>query len=424
MNRLTNLLLTIIFLLILSLPYLTSFSFSSSFNGAERRMLSAFPKLSLANRSTWASQISSYFNDHFGFRPQLIEYYENIKINLIGSTIIYRSVVKDGWVMDAGPETFKQYYSSIFLPDEKLAVIKNNLEKESDYLNSKNIPYILVLAPRKHTIYPEIYPFPKSDTSYLSAKYILDYLSKKSSIDIIDLTKELPKFKDPTLPLFYRTDGHWTNYGAFAGYYATLTQAQKLNPKFPRLEKQDFTISPEIFNIWQGDNALRALDNRRPIDIGVKMTPKPNINKKFPGTVLAIGDSYMHITRGVPKQTIDTPNFPETRTKLGVFFQNPQISPTELLVPKLPLDDLIPLIKKNINDQDEANRLILYLKAVGVKDDQLEGLGYFLTLNFEKVVFLDSLKPLDLKLVDQLKPVLVIRESQQNGLPTFLFENQ
>lgn len=413
----------IVFLVIISLPYLTSLFSSSNFSGIERRTLSTFPRLSWSNRSTWASQFTSYFNDHFGFRPLLIEYYEKIKVNAIGSTLIYRSVVKDGWVMDAGPETFKQYYSSIFLSPEKLEKIKNNLEAEANYLEDKDIPYIFVLAPRKHTIYPELDPFPKSDTSYLSAKYILDYLSKNTQIEIVNLVEDLPKFKDPNLPLFYKTDSHWTNYGAFAGYYATLTRAQQLDPKFPRLEKDDFEITPQVFNAWQGDNAIRAFDGRRPTDIGVKMTLKSGVDKKFPGTVLAIGDSYMHITRGVPKQTIDNPNFPQSRTKLGVFFLNPEVAPTELLVPKVPLEDLIPLIKNSLVEQ-EADRLITYLKSTGVKDDLLEGPGYFLTLNFDHVVFLDNLKPLDPKLIEALKPVLVIREMQQNGLPNLLFENQ
>jgi hypothetical protein len=422
MNKLLKLVLIIIFLVILSLPYLTSLLLPANLSTSERRTLSAFPKLTWANKSTWASQITAHFNDHFGFRGQLLHYFENIKLNLIGSNLIYRSVVKNGWVMDAGPETFKTYYSSIFLPAEKLEKIKTNLEVESNYLKSKNIPYILVLTPSKHTIYPEIYPFPKSDTSYLSAKYILDYLNQNTNIEIIDLAKELPKFKNPNLPLFYRTDGHWTNYGAFAGYYATLIRAQKLNPKFSRLETSDFEITPQIFNIWQGDNALRALENRRPTDVGVKMTLKPMVNKKNPGTVLAIGDSFMHITRGVPKSTIDHPSFPQTRQKLGIFFQNPQIAPNELLVPKLSLDELIPLIEKEISDPQEANRLISYLKTVGVKNDSLEGLGYFLTLNFEKVKFIQNLYPLDLKSIDQEKPVLVIRQSQQNGLPNLVFE--
>ncbi len=422
MNKFSKLFLVITIITILSLPYLTSVYSSSNFNGTERRILSTFPKLNWENRSTWSTQITSYFNDHFGFRPLLIESYERIKVNVIGPTIIYRSVVKDGWVMDAGPSTFKEYYSSIFLTEDKLVKIKQNLEKEKNYLKDKNIPYLLALAPRKHTIYPELYPYPKSDTSYLSAKYILDYLSKNSQIEVVDLVKELPKFKDPNLPLFYRTDGHWTNYGAFAGYYGALTHAQKLNTNLPRLEKEDFEITPIVYNVWQGDNALRALVGRKPTDIGVKMSLKPEVNKKFPGTVLAIGDSYMHITRGVPKQTVDIPAFPQTRTKLGAFFQNPDAAPTELLVPKLSLDEMIPLITDNLTDQDEADRLILYLKSVGVKDDPLEGLGYFLTLNFEKVVFLDSLKPLDQKVVDEENPVLVIRESQQNGLPGLLFE--
>lgn len=64
--------------------------------------------------------------------------------------------------------------------------------------------------------------------------------------------------------------------------------------------------------------------------------------------------------------------------------------------------------------------MIDYLKNSGAKNDNLEGLGYFLDLNFKTVVFdYEKIKLIDLIQIEKLKPDIVTRETNEGELEDF-----
>ncbi len=83
------------------------------------------------------------------------------------------------------------------------------LEKRRDWLARRGIAYVFVVAPDKHTIYPEelpnwvtkVRPQTKLDQFY-------DYMHAHSTVPVLDL-REIVRGGKKTCPTYFQTDTHW-----------------------------------------------------------------------------------------------------------------------------------------------------------------------------------------------------------------------
>ncbi|HEY1922670.1 MAG TPA: hypothetical protein VGG44_07870, partial [Tepidisphaeraceae bacterium] len=99
------------------------------------------------------------------------------------------------------------------------------------FFTSHGIPFILVVPPDKQSIYTEMMP---EDFSRLGPKTRLDQLIERlrethSPVQVIDLRPVLLEAKKDRL-IYYKTDTHWNDYGAFAAYPVILDAIQRVLP--------------------------------------------------------------------------------------------------------------------------------------------------------------------------------------------------
>jgi hypothetical protein len=187
----------------------------------------------------------TYINDHFSLRTQLIQLTAYIMLNA-GTTVDNSSVVagKNGffflgnkWVHVIDFTTGKRLFTS-----KELNNFKENFSAKTGFLDSLGIPLYFVIPPNKHSIYPEYLPN-NLKRSYKNA--LQQILKLKVGLEIIGLEKALlsqkPTWKDL---LFYKTDTHWTEAGAYFGYREMI---KRISVKFP--EVQPVILSNENFEI-------------------------------------------------------------------------------------------------------------------------------------------------------------------------------
>ena len=121
--------------------------------------------------------------------------------------------------------------------------ITYNLKSLQDWYEKREIKFVLVVAPNKHSVYKDKLPKWMEYSGKTTTNRIIDS-AKKMNVNILDLTIILnkEKLKNDDL-LYFKTDTHWNDKAAAIGYEETinyLNQKYKLEINKP---KYNFTRS-------------------------------------------------------------------------------------------------------------------------------------------------------------------------------------
>ena len=184
----------------------------NEFSELENRKLSQMPILSLKSYidTSFSSDYEKYINDQFFLRDNWID---------LKSRIEYLLGKRENNDIIFGKENylFKKFTT---FNDEML---KNNLNSIITFTNSYKTDVDFFIIPNSYAIYDELTPryLPLVDQLSL-INSINSYLSLKSNdhINTINVAEELLKNKDDYI--YYKTDHHWTSYGAYLAYLAYM----------------------------------------------------------------------------------------------------------------------------------------------------------------------------------------------------------
>lgn len=190
----------------------------------ENRRLEAFPRLSIH----WAQDFERWFSDRYGMRDALVYYGSRLQMARTGLPMNQQVVVgRDNWLFydenytPGHPHFASLYGEDPFLPSD-LQTIADNLSSVRKHLAACRIPFYLVIAPDKQTVYPEKLQMPPPSNAVTQADQLEAYLREADpELRVIDLRKpeQAAKAAQPR-ELYYRTDTHWNELGAFFGYRA------------------------------------------------------------------------------------------------------------------------------------------------------------------------------------------------------------
>lgn len=180
----------------------------NEFSELENRKLSQMPILSLKSYidTSFSSDYEKYINDQFFLRDNWID---------LKSRIEYLLGKRENNDIIFGKENylFKKFTT---FNDEML---ENNLNSIITFTNNYNKEVDFFIIPNSYAIYDELTPryLPLVDQLSL-INSINSYLSSKSNdhINTINVAEELLKNKDDYI--YYKTDHHWTSYGAYLAY--------------------------------------------------------------------------------------------------------------------------------------------------------------------------------------------------------------
>jgi len=259
-----DLILIFTFVAILFLPLVDSiFSIDPSPALSENRRLFDFPEYDLGLQEVlqhpfeihaWykvGQQISlfpllftDYFDDHFGFRRLLVR--GSSLMTLAGFPSASDVIVgKDEWLYLGGEKEVSSYLRYDPMNDDELLAWLQELNYRQEALSKSGITYVLVLAPEKSTIYPEFMPermIPTSSEKRLDQ--LTSFIERNSNLLLIDARNALSKATDISTYLYYRTDSHWNDVGAFLVAKEIVEQLSESYPSLtpPSLSSFDLVV--------------------------------------------------------------------------------------------------------------------------------------------------------------------------------------
>lgn len=209
--RLARLLFIASFLLVLGLPGL-----SLMLALADPDTRTAF----MAQKLPWEKRLPMAMRGY----QALLRSYDRGRYQLFGLLPRATLIGKDGWLYYRSDEAadapiFSDYRGELTPNQEELKGWASILRQRQLFMDSLGVTYLAVVAPNK----PTSYPFGLPDDVRLEPPpptrldYALPAMQGSTHLPMLDLRAPL-KSPDPSQPLFFKTDSHWNDEGAYKAY--------------------------------------------------------------------------------------------------------------------------------------------------------------------------------------------------------------
>jgi hypothetical protein len=185
----------------------------------------------------------AYLDDHLAFRNAAISSSMQIDLALGESPSDMVLAGSDGWLFYVeGEEDFRRGSG---LTDEQIKEFYDVHQQLTDYFASLGIDYRVMIAPDKHSIYPQYLPLTRRlGNGPWELKQVLDPPGEGYTVKIIDVSDALLKAAATGVTQYYKTDSHWNWEGGWTAYQAIMDNLLPDHPNMRRLTEDDIVRSP------------------------------------------------------------------------------------------------------------------------------------------------------------------------------------
>ncbi len=237
MKKFLNFVTVALFLLICAFPIYGLLLPGASDDAGENRVLAAWPG------SFDPKGIEDWFDDHFAFRGAMTSLYNRLSASTGVRIINNVAIGQDGWLFYTADGSLEDMKREIHYTDEELAAVCEAQQKAKDYLEAQGISYYLMICPDKHTVYPE--HLPESLQGYAGESRfdgLLEALTERTDVPVID-TRQRVIDEKANHTVFFKTDTHWNQYGAFVGYTQLIHRIAEDYPNVRIITRDDCTVT-------------------------------------------------------------------------------------------------------------------------------------------------------------------------------------
>jgi len=226
----------------------------------EKRSLAPFPAFfpSMEKIPEWTKGFDSYIQDHFVFRDKLIAINALLRLRLFNVNKSSNWIVlpgKDGWLFYLGDWAIHNYLKKPSAEDEEAVRLwARVLSFRQSLLAKKGANYLVVIAPNKEDLHPEYFPerFVQRRGTTMLELFRRQMKGSQEHSHLLDLTEPLLQAKK-TAQVYFKTDTHWNNRGAYVAYRAIMERIQLWHPEATALQEEQFAI---LKNSFGGDMVL------------------------------------------------------------------------------------------------------------------------------------------------------------------------
>jgi hypothetical protein len=192
----------------------------------------------------FGSRVDAYVSDRFGLRQYLLAAANrlNFAVRLPGGANRVVLLGKDDWLF--WRYDIEQHSGLRLLGQLEIDNWLGNLTYLHDWLASKGIRFVFVIAPDKSEIYPEHLPDGVPAAPFTALDQLTAALETQSGFDFIDLRPLLKaaKVKDQ---IYYKTDSHWNSLGAYLALSTVLQGRLPQGVSLPALA--EYRLEPSRF---------------------------------------------------------------------------------------------------------------------------------------------------------------------------------
>lgn len=249
MKRTINLIFIAIFLLCISLPFLSAHRMAEGrISTMENRTLAGYPSLKSDDghwNTEYPAQYEAWINDNLRGRTILVEINSALQYQLFHRIVKSDTIEgQDHWLFVNVPKQIVEYQHLNLLPEESLNLYAANMQGISDYLKERGISFYYFQCYDKETIYPEKYVTGINQIGTVSrTDQILSSLQSKTDVKQISVKETLLDHADEKI-YFHSVDPmHWNMKGAYLGYQVLIQELQKDYDQIPLLTESDFLIT-------------------------------------------------------------------------------------------------------------------------------------------------------------------------------------
>lgn len=220
---------------------------------SENRTLAKWPIISWETfyDGSATKGLEEYINDRFFGRQKLLwleEHYRNLLA--LDGRIENKKVFagKNDWLFYKGASSVELYQNKLLFQENQYPLIQKNLEAQQQWLKAHDMEYFLLIPPNKEDLYGE-YLVPGIKKGIAPAKdrisLAIEYLEANHSsfMPIYPLSAMQKARHETDGLLFYKTDTHWSFYGAYFGYMELMQQICHSFPNLPILEQKNMDFS-------------------------------------------------------------------------------------------------------------------------------------------------------------------------------------
>lgn len=190
----------------------------------------------------------NWLDRNFGLRKVLVRWEQLMDVRLLKSSMPSDAVLagRDDWLFLAqeNPQlnVLNDYRVIKPLTKEELSIWVKVFSARRDWSTAHGMRYLVLVAPNKETIYPEYLP-PRFNKVRDRSK--LDQMVQaltEAGVDVVDLRPSLLEAKRHGLS-YYRTDSHWTPFGAFFAYRQLAGSLSRYFPGLAPMDLSEFCVS-------------------------------------------------------------------------------------------------------------------------------------------------------------------------------------
>ena len=124
------------------------------------------------------------------------------------------------------------------LSDKEKEAVSNAVKQKVKFCEYNDIELIYMVVPNQCLLYPEIMledRFPRSTSDVTLFEQFAE-IATEAGATVLDVYSVFEEHKYDEFKLFHKTDSHWTEYGAYWGYYTLMTEIAKDFPDAAPLE--------------------------------------------------------------------------------------------------------------------------------------------------------------------------------------------
>ena len=189
------------------------------------------------------SAYDNYFQDRFGGRNRLVTIANFIDYDIFHKQIRNSRAFKgkNDWfyyIASNDGNNLSDFYKTNLLTEQELESFKNSVKKTSKWCEDNDIKYLFVIGPNKHSVYPENYVDDRPE-GITRADQMISIFNELGITCVYPRDYLIEQKNKNTSPLYYETDTHWNNLGAFYAFTQIKNEIEKI---FPNIEfsKIDF----------------------------------------------------------------------------------------------------------------------------------------------------------------------------------------